>query len=176
MMGWLLAAALVCLLAGWWLLRRGRLSRQKTGVPAGRLVYADTYPTDWHPPPRPLFSAAHNLVGRPDYLVRTPRGMVPVEVKSGETPDAPYWGHVLQLAAYCLLVEAATGQTPRYGLLKYSTALYEIEFSSELRQELLDTLAQIRRDRMSPQVHRDHNRPGKCAACGFRPVCGESLV
>jgi CRISPR/Cas system-associated exonuclease Cas4 (RecB family) len=26
------------------------------------------------------------------------------------------------------------------------------------------------------ELHIDHNRPGKCRSCGFRTVCGESLV
>ena len=53
----------------------------------------------------PLYASGANLAGKPDYLVRRWRYVLPVEVKSGPAPAEPYRSHVLQLAAYCLLVE-----------------------------------------------------------------------
>jgi hypothetical protein len=43
------------------------------------VVYADV---DARQPGETLVSHRHGLVGRPDYIVRTPAGLVPVEVKS----------------------------------------------------------------------------------------------
>jgi CRISPR-associated exonuclease Cas4 len=174
-MVWLAAVALLLFLLGWTSIRRAGRLREESGLPAGRLIYADGSQTDWHPPAKPLYSARYRLVGKPDYLVRTGDGIIPVEVKSAPTPDIPYLGHILQLAAYCLLVEETTDQTPPHGLLKYADALYEIDFTAELRAELLDTLADMRRDRLARNVARNHDQPNKCARCGFRPGCDEAL-
>ncbi len=172
---WLAALAVVLLLLGWLALRRAGSLRAESGLPAGRLIYADTYPTDWHPPAKPLYSPGYNLVGKPDYLVRTAQGIIPVEVKSSSAPDLPYLGHLLQLAAYGLLVEETTGQSPPRGLLKYTDALYEVDFTPELRQELLDTLAEIRQARLAENVSRSHDQPAKCRTCGWRYACDEAL-
>lgn len=174
-MFWLLVLAVILLLVGWLGLRRSIVLRQESGLPVGRLVYADTYQTDWHAPPKPLYSPTHNLVGKPDYLVRTKEGIIPVEVKSANAPSVPYLGHILQLAAYGLLVEETSGHTPTHGLLKYADALYEVDFTPELRRELLDTLVEMRRARLVQNVNRSHDQPNKCAACGFQQVCDEAL-
>ncbi len=172
---WLAALAVVLLLLGWLALRRAGSLRTESGLPAGRLIYADTYPTDWHPPARPLYSPTYNLVGKPDYLVRTAQGVIPVEIKSTDAPDLPYLGHLLQLAAYGLLVEETTGQRPPRGLLKYADALYEVDFTPELRRELLDTLAEMGQTRLAENVPRSHAQPAKCRSCGWRYVCDEAL-
>lgn len=174
-MGGLFAFALILLIVGWLVWRRGGALRQQTGLPTGRLVYADTHGRNWRPTPEPLYSAAYRLVGKPDYVVETKEGLIPVEVKSSASPELPYLGHILQLAAYCLLIEESTGQTPPHGLLKYADALFEVDFSRELRNELLDTMADMRQARLAENVSRSHNQPGKCGACGFRRDCGEAL-
>lgn len=171
----LLVLALFLLLLGWLSWSRSTNLRLESGLPAGRLIYADTDDTAWRPPEKPLYSENHNLVGKPDYLVETPRGIIPVEVKSGRAPSVPYLGHLLQLAAYCLLVEETTGRTPPHGLLKYADALYEVDFTWELRRELLATLQEMRQARRANNVRRSHQQPAKCAACGFRFTCGEVL-
>ncbi|MEW5960807.1 MAG: PD-(D/E)XK nuclease family protein [Chloroflexota bacterium] len=172
---WLLALAVILLLLGGLALRQSGSLRQQTGLPPGRLVYADVPHSDWHAPAQPLFSPTHNLVGKPDYLVRTAKGLIPVEVKSSAAPPLPYLGHVLQLAAYGLLIEATTGEVPPHGLLKYSDALYEIDFTPELRQVLLETIGDMRQAWLAENVNRSHQQPQKCAGCGFQRVCEEKL-
>jgi CRISPR-associated exonuclease Cas4 len=173
-MVWLFTLALILLLLGGVALVRSTRLRQKSGLPAGRLVYADS--ADWRPTSQALYSATYQLTGKPDYLVETGDAVIPVEVKSSRAPKIPYLGHLLQLAAYCLLVEETSGRTPPHGLLKYADALYEVDFSQELRRELLATMAGIRQARLSENVPRSHQQPGKCAACGFGDRCGEALL
>jgi CRISPR-associated exonuclease Cas4 len=139
-------------------------------------VYADDPTGAWHINDKPLFSTTHNLVGKPDYLVKTKKGLIPVEVKSAPTPTIPYLGHLLQLAAYCLLIEETTGQAPPHGLLKYADALYEVDFTLELRRELLATLIEMRQARLSENVSRSHSQANRCAACGMRHGCDEALT
>lgn len=174
---WLVVAlALILLLCGGLIYQHAARLRQKNGLPLGRLIYADTSSRDWRTPPQPLYAEKYGLTGKPDYLVETAQGLIPVEVKSSQTPPAPYLGHLLQLAAYCLLVEATTGRTPPHGLLKYANALYEVDFTPELRQELLDTLAEMRQAYHSHNVSRSHQQVAKCAACGLRYTCNEALT
>ncbi len=172
---WLLALALILLILGWLSLGRSIALRRESGLPRGRLVYADSPGENWRLNNKPLYSAAHNLVGKPDYLVKTKKGLIPVEVKSTRSPNVPYLGHLLQLAAYCLLIEQSTGLTPAYGLLKYADALYEVDFTPELRRELLDTLTDMRQARLAENVSRSHQQSNKCAACGLHHICDEAL-
>jgi CRISPR-associated exonuclease Cas4 len=169
------AFALILLVAGCLVLARSAAMRRETGLPQGRLVYADTHRQNWQATAKPLYSARYNLIGKPDFVVETPAGLIPVEVKSGQAPRVPYLGHLLQLAAYCLLIEETTDQVPPYGLLKYADALYEVDFSDELRSELLDTMTGLRQARTARNVARSHDQPAKCLACGFRKDCNEAL-
>lgn len=174
MVGWLLLIALLLGGLGIWLLFRARSARQKTGLPRGRVTYVDT--DAWDRCERPLFSNRHRLTGRPDYLVQSREGVIPVEVKSGIAPDQPYPAHLLQLAAYCLLVEEQDGHAPRYGILKYDDRAFEVDYSAGLRAELLAILDAIRHDLDARSVDRDHDEPGRCRGCGYRKRCDQRLA
>ena len=79
--------------------------RSATGLPAGLLVYDDAGRQHLQ---RPLVSHRLHLAGRPDYLIETAEGLVPVELKSGACPrSGPHAAHVAQLMTYCVLVEDA---------------------------------------------------------------------
>lgn len=172
-MVWLFGLAFILAICGGFSLLWATRLEHQTGLPKGRLVYIDSQ--DWQPAHKPLYSSRHRLIGKPDYLVETPAGIIPVEVKSSLAPKIPYLGHLLQLASYCLLVEEATGQPPPHGLLKYNDALFEVDFTRELRAELLNTIADMREALVAENVKRSHEQPGKCMACGFRAACDETL-
>jgi CRISPR-associated exonuclease Cas4 len=171
---WLVLGCVLLILAGLWLRGRARALRRRSGLPPGRLVYRDT--RDWAPCERPLFSPQYRLAGRPDYLVQHGQVLVPVEVKSGPAPAEPYRSHLLQLAAYCLLVEETEGRAPPFGILRYADHTFEVDYTDALRAELLWTLDEMRASLRAPAVRRDHDEPARCAACGFRSTCQESLA
>ncbi|MEJ2732549.1 MAG: Dna2/Cas4 domain-containing protein [Anaerolineae bacterium] len=173
-MGWLLLVALILGGLGLWLLTRAGAVHRQTGLPVGRVTYVDT--GAWDRCERPLFSSQHGLTGRPDYLVRSRQGIIPVEVKSGAAPEQPYQAHVLQLAAYCLLVEEQEGRAPPYGILKYDDRAFEVDYGPALRAELLEILAGIRQDLRAREVHRSHDEPGRCRGCGYRDRCEQRLA
>jgi CRISPR-associated exonuclease Cas4 len=108
--------------------------------------------------------------------VRSPQGIIPVEVKSGLAPDSPYAAHILQLAAYCLLVEEQEGKAPPYGILKYQDRAFEIEYSADLRNRLLSALQAMRQGLRAGELDRDHQQAARCQGCGYRAQCGQSLV
>jgi len=106
-----LISIIVAILA--WLLGRPRLAQ--TRLLALKIRYANVGTIYQQPS---LISARYGLSGRPDCLVRVDDGVVPVELKSGRSPRSgrPYEGHMLQLAAYCLLVEDVCQAFVPYGL------------------------------------------------------------
>jgi CRISPR-associated exonuclease Cas4 len=171
---WLLLAALVLGGLGLWLLLRAWATRADAGLPAGRVTYVDT--GAWNRCEQPLFSSRHRLTGRPDYLVRSREGVVPVEVKSGGAPEQPYAAHILQLAAYCLLVEEQEGRAPAYGIIKYDDRAFEVDYSAALRGELLHTIDSIRRDLGARDVARSHDQAARCVGCGYQQQCDQRLA
>jgi CRISPR-associated exonuclease Cas4 len=152
-----------------------RRARSATGLPAGRVVYADT--SRWQRAARPLFSRQHQLTGKPDYLVREGRAIIPAELKSSRAPaDGPRASHTLQLAAYCLLVEETEGVRPAYGIIKYADEAFRVDNTPALRQALEKTLEAMRRDLARGEAHRSHADPARCWRCGVRAACDERLT
>ncbi|MBC7233403.1 MAG: Dna2/Cas4 domain-containing protein [Chloroflexi bacterium] len=172
-MPWLFFALLLAL-AGVVLLLYARRQRQIAGLPSGEIVYADT--GAWQRCERPLFSQRHRLSGKPDYLVREHGRIVPVEVKPNRQAAEPYEGDILQLAAYCLLVEEEYGQRPRYGYLKYEQAVFRINYTGNLRHHVLSRLEAMRRDFRASDVAPNHNEARRCLYCGHRYVCDRRLA
>lgn len=168
-----LGAALFLLLAASVLFWFARRQRSATGLPAGRVIYADT--RRWAPVEEALYDAELGLSGRPDYLVREGAGLIPVEVKSSRVSDAPYDAHIYQLAAYCLLVQRCYGRRPAYGILHYPNRTFAINYTPALENELLETLAEMRRLGRRKDVARSHELGARCRGCGYRDQCPQRL-
>ncbi len=150
-----------------------RLLRSQSGLPEGDLIYSDT--GAWTRNERVLHSRRHGLSGKPDYLIRTRQGVTPVELKSGPAPRAPRPGHVLQLGAYCLLVEDVMGETVRRGVIRYDDRQFELDFDENLRARVLDALTDMRADLAAGGAGRSHADARRCRACGVREACDEAL-
>ncbi|MDQ3816942.1 MAG: CRISPR-associated protein Cas4 [Acidobacteriota bacterium] len=166
-----------------------RKAESSSGLPAGQLIYSDTgHPTgrvaslitneQGVKQERPLVSARYGLTGRPDYLVRTSDGVVPVEAKSTRCPPngRAYASHVMQLAAYCLLVEDSLGASVPYGIIRYADEEVLVEYSTRLRDELIALLEEMKGARLARDVHRSHRDARRCARCSMREICEEALA
>lgn len=177
-MAWLFILAVLLAATGVGLLLWARRRQRAAGLPAGRVTYSDT--GAWKRNERSLFSHRHRLTGRPDYLVRRRdrqgEVVIPVEVKSGRAPARPYDAHVLQLAAYCLLVEDQEGCAPPYGIIKYDDRAFEVDYTPALRGRLLDTMAAMRDGLAAGDVDRNHDEAGRCRGCGQREHCDHRLA
>lgn len=172
--GWAALGIALALIALALLIRAGQW-RKASGLPRGEILYTDT--GTWYQQEAPLYSTRLGLTGRPDYLIEQPDGeIVPVEIKSGAAPAVPYEGHVLQLAAYCLLVEEIYGRRPHQGVLHYADQAFAIPFSEELEESVLDLLGEMHADCGGDEVDRDHGDWRRCAACGHRDHCYQSLA
>jgi len=146
----------------------------RLGLPGGRVIYTDT--RGWNKLEKPLFYAALELTGKPDYLVEQNGKIIPVEVKSGRAPEAPYDSHIYQLASYCLLVEKTYHKRPPYGIIHYDDKNFSVEYTHELEQSLLELLTEMKRDGMKKEVARSHEQASRCKRCGFKSVCDQSLA
>lgn len=164
-----LFTVLAALLAFW----LARLLRVRSGLPLhARVVYSDT--GAWEKVEKPLFSPRYLLTGKPDYLVETEGAHIPIEVKPNRVANEPRVSDTMQLAAYGLLVEETYGAPP-YGLLKYREKVFRVEFTKELRAQLLEVLDEMRVDLRAEDVARSHVDRERCRACGYRAKCGQAL-
>ena len=165
-----IALSLIALVLFW---QSGR-QRREAGLPGGRVIYTDT--DGWGKVERPLYYRALNLTGKPDYLVRQGKTVIPVEVKSGRAPESPYDSHIFQVASYCLLVEKTYGKRPPYGIIHYQDRDFAIDYTPELEFALMDLLAEMQRDEYRGDIDRSHEQAARCAGCGFREICDQSLA
>ncbi|HEY58675.1 MAG TPA: Dna2/Cas4 domain-containing protein [Anaerolineae bacterium] len=155
------------------LLALARQGLRRAGLPDGRVLYEDVGMR--RTLSEPLYDPALGLAGRPDYLVEQGRALIPVEVKSGRTPTAPYENHRWQALAYCLLVEQVLHRPAPYALIRYPHATYQVAFTPEAKTALLDLLAEMRRAEMNQRFDRSHQDPTRCRGCGFRDLCDQRL-
>ena len=170
---WLLIAFLLVVCAGI-ALAGSRRQRAKSGIPDGDIIASDTSGATRG---QPLYSPRYRLTGTPDYLVSTPSGLVPVEVKPTRTESEPRQSHLLQVLAYCLLIEETEGHKPPYGLLRYSSETFRVDYNDATRAHLLEVMDTMRATAEMElwQVERNHEIPGRCRACGYRSMCDQSL-
>ena len=139
--------------------------REEAGVEEGEIKY-----TDLDKPARALFSQKYQLAGKPDYIIKRGEELIPVEVKSSH-PNNPFKNHILQLGAYCLLVEETHRVKVEQGVLSYQNGQHIIPFTDDLRSEVLAVMEKIRKDVKSISFKRNHDSKPKCLACYFNPVC-----
>ncbi len=147
-------------------------TRMKYEMTQGELVYIDSDRAK----PKLFVSRRYGLSGRPDAVVLEGGEHIPVEVKTGRTPKGPLFSHILQIAAYCLLLEEEYGKAPPHGVIRYEDASHDIEYNEDLKQLVLGKVGEMRACIDRGEAHRNHNRPGKCLHCSRRSMCPERLA
>lgn len=149
--------------------------KSRTGLPQGKIIYADS--DQWQAVAEPLYDPQLKLTGKPDYILRLREGvLVPVEVKSMPAPAQPYANHIMQLAAYCLLLERTSGQRSPYGLLRYRNQTFQVDYTPELEQTLLALIAGMRAaESQGEEPARSHAEASRCRGCGYREICDQRL-
>ena len=125
-----------------------------------------------------LKSELYNLAGRPDYIIKKGEQRIPVEIKTGRPPRAPFFSHILQIGAYCLLSEETFSKKPDNGQIRYGfdNEPHEVLWDSKLRNLVVEKLEEMN-DILDGklQAHRNHKRVGKCNSCSRRKNCPERL-
>jgi CRISPR-associated exonuclease Cas4 len=171
MMQLLIAFFLAILAAGFFILA-GR-ARKKAGVPAGRVIYVDA--SQWGRVEKPLYDPDLRLTGRPDYLVKQGKKIIPIELKSRRAPQMPYDSHIFQLGAYCLLVASEYGNRPSYGILHYNDKSFSIDFTRDFEKTLKATILEMQQHEDKSPLDRSHQDARRCMHCGYQSICDQSL-
>jgi CRISPR-associated protein Cas4 len=169
--GMILFGAFALILISLALKRTSRRRENRWRMPAGSVVSVDdeTHET--------LVCHTLGLTGRPDVVRKRGSGFAPEEVKSGTLSEGrtPHRGHILQLAAYCYLVEKNRGPV-QCGILIYRDRRIEISFTDELRSEMRMVVNRMASLQSAQAVHRSHQKPARCSACQVRSICFEALA
>ena len=125
-----------------------------------------------------LKSQKYNLAGRPDYMIKEKDLRIPVEVKTGRRPKAPFFSHVLQIGAYCLLSEETFQKSPSHGQIRYGfeNEPHNVDWEPKLKTLVLEKIEEMN-DILEgrTKAHRNHKRVGKCNNCSRRKGCPERL-
>ncbi len=171
---WLFILAALLAIAAVILLLRANHQRSQSGLPVGRIVYDDSGGRK-RIIERPLFEPTLGITGKPDYLVEQNGSLIPVEVKSGTAPAQPYDNHIMQLAAYCYLVEKTLHRRPTHGIIRYRNRSFALDYTPELEDQFLDLVAEIRQVEKDGEADRSHNIAGRCMGCGYRSTCDQHL-
>lgn len=144
-------------------------AKESYAMPSGEAVYSD-----FKAQGRILKSERYGLTGKPDRIMQTTDGVIPYEYKTTNS-ETPREGHMLQMAAYFLILEENYPGSPvSYGVLKYRNTAFRIENSPELRNELFNVMDQIRGAPGMPE--RNHGSPRRCVYCSFRQICPQKLI
>ncbi|MFO7992085.1 MAG: CRISPR-associated protein Cas4 [Thermoplasmata archaeon] len=146
--------------------------RKELDVLEGEVEYIDRLKEE----SKILASERYKIRGRPDYIIEKEGKKVPVEVKTGRVPRGPFFSHILQVAAYCLLLEEQEGEAPPFGIIKYGEKEFEVDYDESLKELLIKKVEEMREAVETGEVHRNHNREGKCIHCSRREICPERLV
>lgn len=168
----LIGAALLLIALALVLWRWSGRERSESGLPGGDIVQSDV---DSETRGKPLYSAHYALTGTPDYIIETSRGLVPVEVKPARDEAEPHASHLLQVLAYCLLLEESEGTRPPYGLLRYASDTFKVDYNKETRAYVIGVIQEMREAARQRAVHRSHESAGRCGACAYRSICDEAL-
>lgn len=140
--------------------------QSKYNIPEAKIIY-----TDLDKPAKPLFSKRFGISGKPDYIVKSGDRYIPIEIKS-TVADKPYKSHVLQLAAYCLLIEEEFDTVVEFGIMEYANGLqHVVAYDVPLKFELRKTLTTMRGHLETGTIKRNHDSPARCRMCSFRNVC-----
>ena len=136
-------------------------------LPEGKIVYQDVDGLG-----TPLFAKKYPLSGKPDYVILSPDGApIPVELKLSSDAQEPQRSHIMQLAAYFVILEDLYETPPQYGLLRYAGHEFTIQNTESLKQKVLRRLAEMERcDENSPPVL-TRQAVSKCRVCPFQPIC-----
>jgi CRISPR-associated exonuclease Cas4 len=140
-------------------------------IPSGKITYQDL-----NKPGKPFFSKRYKLIGKPDYIIKDKKSIIPIEVKTGKYEEAQD-NHILQLAAYCHLLEENYKKFVPYGILIYAnTSKFKIPFDPKTRFELESTIKNIRNIMKTGNISRNHNEIRKCKNCSMKQYCNFKLI
>ncbi|MGB9780182.1 MAG: CRISPR-associated protein Cas4 [Caldanaerobacter sp.] len=124
-----------------------RKMRRSIGFRGGKLIYVDK-PQQVREKGviygKLLKSEKYGLTGKPDYIYQIGDELIPIELKSAEAEDSPYFKDVMQLVAYFIILEEEYQRKVKRGRIVYKNTMFEVYNRKYLKKELLRILDQMR--------------------------------
>lgn len=121
-----------------------------------------------------LYSSKYGLIGKPDFILHTKDGLLPLEIKHTNRPKQPYFSHVMQLISYCLLMEEEKGIKPKYGFIQYVGGQpFAVPYTEKMKSFLIKTMQEMRTYIDSGNCPKPVRRY-KCEKCNYREDCFNS--
>lgn len=156
--------------------------RRRPGVPTPVLIASDLGSDAATVPPLHLADPRHRVHGTPDLLFRITdpaqqrRQYVPVEYKPHRVSRRLYESDELQLVTYLLCVQAHYGEEAApFGFVWYRDRSFRVELTPERVVRCLAVTQAVRAARTADTVARNHTSHAKCARCGVRDRCDQTL-
>jgi CRISPR/Cas system-associated exonuclease Cas4 (RecB family) len=173
----LIVGALLALVIGALLLRQSQHLRLEMGLPHGEVFSQDHVGQPMRA--RTLVSRRYGLRGTPDCLIRTRDGIVPVELKRTAHPpsgEGVYPNHMIQVLAYCVLVEENYREPVPYGLVLYGgNEARKVYLTEDRLAWLIGVMDELRHAQSGGEKDRSHEQSGRCLGCGLREKCNQAL-
>ena len=163
---WVVAVAVLALLAGFLLMLAVRGMRGSRGLASGKTISLDRIT---------LRSQCLGLAGRPDRLIKTGGTIIPEEWKSSRVLRP--W-HRAQMGVYFVLIEEELKTRPPHGFVICGDGTrHRIDNDDRLRAWVLELAGQIRaaRSKVSMPIPVDP-KPVWCRPCGMRAHCGQASI
>lgn len=174
----LIVGALLALAIGAILLRQSQLRRREMGLPHGEVFSQDHVGQPMRA--RPLMSRRYGIGGTPDCLIRTSDGIVPVELKRTARPpsgEGIYPNHMIQVLAYCVLVEENYREPVPYGMVLYGgNEARKVYLTEDRLAWLTGVIDELRHAGSGGERNRSHQQSGRCLGCGLREKCNQALA
>jgi CRISPR-associated exonuclease Cas4 len=144
---------------------------KSTKVPKQVYKSKTVYSDHKEKPERAFFSSKYGLKGKPDFILHTKDGLLPLEIKHSNRPEQPYFSHVMQLISYCLLIEEEKGVKPKYGFIQYKGGqAFWIPYTENMKLFLLKTMQEMR-DYLASGEGPKPIRKNKCEKCNYIKDC-----
>lgn len=150
--------------------RKIKKLKDKHNIPTGNITYQDL-----SQPAIPFFSKRYRITGKPDYIIKNNNYYIPIELKTGICRE-PQKNHILQLAAYCHLLEENYERFCPYGIIAYSDkSKFKIQFDPKIRFELESVVKDMRQIMKTGKISRNHNDSYRCKKCSMQQFCDFKL-
>ncbi len=122
-------------------------------------------------PEKALYSSKYGLVGRPDFILHTKDGLLPLEIKNSKRPNQPYFSHVMQLISYCLLIEEEKGVKPKYGFIQYRDGgAFSVSYTENMKVSLIKTINEMR-NIINLNTPPEPKKTYRCNNCSHNNTC-----
>jgi CRISPR-associated exonuclease Cas4 len=119
-------------------------------------------------------SKKHGIRGIIDQIEVYPRGLVPIELKTGSAPKEGVWpGHRMQLGCYALMMEDYFNINIKEGFVVYLDIQERrhIEINPFIRDEVISVRDEVIGMLESSELPEQCTTEKKCDVCGLRSKC-----